>query len=108
MIMAKFIKLSCFILSFLLTMNCFSQAKKRAAQTKVAQSAESQNIQLPNRPWHLMVIWWNLAEPVLDFNRYDIDITVDRDIPEDYNLYISPVGSALNGASFYGGLQTKN
>jgi hypothetical protein len=53
-----------------------------------------------------MVIWWNLAEPVLDFNRYDIDITVDRDIPEDYNLYISPVGSALNGASFYGGLQT--
>ena len=36
-----------------------------------------------------------------------MDVTIDRDIPESYNLYISPVGIAkINGLQFYGGLQT--
>lgn len=58
-------------------------------------------------PWHLADITWEFARPVEHFTSLEIDITIDRDIPADYNLYISPCGVAeINGLRFGGGLQT--
>lgn len=64
-------------------------------------------VKLPPRPWHLANIWWNFEGPVSDFESLEMDVTIDRDVPETYSLYISPCGSSLiNGLQFYGGLQT--
>ena len=36
-----------------------------------------------------------------------MEVTIDRDMPPDVNLYVSPLGVAeINGLQFYGGLQT--
>jgi hypothetical protein len=36
-----------------------------------------------------------------------MDVTIDRDVPSDYNLYVSPCGVAkINEMQFYGGIQT--
>ena len=41
------------------------------------------------------------------FESLEIDVTIDRDVSSEYNLYISPCGIAeINGLKFYGGLQT--
>jgi hypothetical protein len=72
----------------------------------VRADAQAKGIELPPLPWHMAVIYWQFRDAVPDFHRLDIDISIDRDIPETYNLYISPVNSTLNGAGFYGGLQT--
>jgi hypothetical protein len=74
--------------------------------TGVRKDAQLKNIELPSLPWHMMVIYWSFKDSIPDFKRLDIDISIDRDIPDTYNLYISPVNSAFNGEGFYGGLQT--
>lgn len=62
---------------------------------------------LPKPPWHVANIWWELEKPIEHFGSLEMDITVDRDVPSTYNLYISPVGLAkINGQQFYGGIQT--
>jgi hypothetical protein len=35
-----------------------------------------------------------------------MDISIDRDVPTDYFLYISPFNSAFNNIQFYAGIQT--
>ncbi|MBT5691527.1 MAG: hypothetical protein HOI65_10490, partial [Opitutae bacterium] len=41
------------------------------------------------------------------FESLSVDVTIDRNIPDTYNLYIAPVGIAkINGLQFYGGLQS--
>lgn len=75
--------------------------------TKIQQEAESKGITLPPSPWHLMDIWWYFQEETKDFHRLDIDIHIDKNVPDDVNLYIAPLGLAsLNGTGCYGGLQT--
>jgi len=62
---------------------------------------------LPRLPWHLADIWWVFADPTKHFESLSVEVTIDRDIPSSYNLYISPVGIAkINGQQFYGGLQS--
>ncbi|MDR2385770.1 MAG: hypothetical protein LBD80_08975 [Tannerella sp.] len=87
-----------------LQVQCQEEAKTKIIRVK--EDAKTKNIQLPNLPWHMMCIYWNFKYPIPDFKRLDIDITIDRNIPDTYNLYISPVNSAFNGETFYGGLQT--
>ena len=69
--------------------------------------AQAAGVKLPDRPWHTANIWWEFVQPIEHFETLEMDITVDRDVPSIYNLYISPVGSSqINGLQFYGGLQT--
>lgn len=77
-----------------------------ATLTPTEQAAKL-GIQLPKLPWHVADIWWNFEQPIGKFESLDVDITIDRDLPPDVNLYLSPVGIArINGQDFYGGLQT--
>ena len=76
-------------------------------QPSPQEMAKKLGIQLPRSPWHLVDIWWNFDKPTPDFRSLEVDVTIDRDIPDTYNLYIAPVGIAkINGLQFYGGLQT--
>jgi hypothetical protein len=52
-------------------------------------------------------IWWYFNEPIKPFESFCIDVTIDRDVPSTYNLYIAPIGlGQLGRVKFYGGLQT--
>ena len=69
--------------------------------------AREAGVTLPRLPWHLVDLWWDFEEPIRNFESFSMDITIDRDIPSTYNLYIAPVGVAeMNGLMFYGGLQS--
>lgn len=76
-------------------------------QESPEKMAAKLKIKLPKRPWHMVNIWWMFAKAETKFKSLSIDVTIDRDIPSSYNLYIAPVGLAsINGVKFYGGLQT--
>ncbi|MBL9114666.1 MAG: hypothetical protein JNJ83_06625 [Verrucomicrobiaceae bacterium] len=69
--------------------------------------AKAAGVKLPPLPWHVANIWWDFTAPVEHFASLEVDVTIDRDVPTDYNLYISPCGIAkINGLQFYGGIQT--
>jgi hypothetical protein len=69
--------------------------------------AAAAGVTLPQRPWHVANIWWDFEKPVDHFASLEVDVTIDRDVPSAYNLYISPCGIAkINGLQFYGGIQT--
>ena len=71
------------------------------------EQAERLGIKLPKLPWHVADFWWNFEKPIAHFESLEIDVTIDRDLPLDVNLYVSPLGVAqINGLQFYGGLQT--
>ncbi|MCH7224956.1 DUF3472 domain-containing protein [Haloferula sp. A504] len=77
------------------------------SQPSPVEMAKEAGVELPRYPWHLANIWWTFKEPVKDFESLSVDVTIDRDVPADYNLYIAPVGVAeINGLMFYGGIQT--
>lgn len=77
------------------------------AQPSPDEMAKELGISLPKRPWHVANIWWDFHEPVANFRSLEMDVTIDRDVPPTYNLYISPCGIAkINGLQFYGGIQT--
>ncbi len=64
-------------------------------------------IRLPPRPWHMADVWWSFEKPTSNFEKLEVEVTIDRDVPDSYNLYVAPVGIArINGIDFYGGLQT--
>jgi hypothetical protein len=72
-----------------------------------AEMAAAAGVTLPKFPWHIANIWWNFHAPVAGFQSLEMDVTIDRDVPSTYNLYISPCGIAkINGLQFYGGIQT--
>ena len=69
--------------------------------------AEAAGVKLPPLPWHVANVWWDFEGPVEHFTSLEVDVTIDRDVPSDYNLYISPCGIAkIKGLQFYGGIQT--
>lgn len=72
----------------------------------IYELAELKNIALPSIPWHLMVLTWSFADTIADFQRIDMDITIDRDVTTDYLLYIAPFNGSFNGEQFYAGIQT--
>jgi hypothetical protein len=76
-------------------------------QPSPEEMAKSAGVTLPPLPWHVANIWWDFEKPVEHFTSLEVDVTIDRDVPSDYNLYISPCGIAkINGLQFYGGMQT--
>jgi arylsulfatase A-like enzyme len=77
------------------------------AQPAPAEMAKAAGVELPHLPWHLANIWWEFEKPSEHFESLEIDVTIDRDVPATYNLYVSPCGIAkINGLDFYGGLQS--
>ncbi|WP_149497009.1 DUF3472 domain-containing protein [Roseiconus lacunae] len=76
-------------------------------QLSPEEMAQNLGVDLPRRPWHVANIWWHFEDSIKNFESLEMEITIDRDIPDSYNLYVSPCGSALiNGLQFYGGIQT--
>lgn len=76
-------------------------------QPSPEEMAQKAGVKLPPLPWHMTDIWWQFETPTPGFERLDIDVTIDRNISDAYNLYVAPVGIArMNGMDFYGGLQT--
>lgn len=62
---------------------------------------------LPRQPWHLADVWWTFERPTPHFESLDLDVTIDRDVSTNVNLYIAPCGLGdLGGVKFYGGLQS--
>ena len=77
------------------------------SQPSPEEMATAAGIELPPRPWHVANIWWEFDDAVKHFESLEIDVSIDRDVPETYNLYISPCGLAkINNLQFYGGIQT--
>ena len=77
-----------------------NQAERKAENKSLPDGA------LKDTPWHLVDLWWNLGTNA-SFESYSIDVDILDDVPTNVNLYLSPVGlGKLNGAGFYGGLQT--
>jgi hypothetical protein len=60
------------------------------------------------QPWHMLDQWWTFKNPIPHFQSLSVDVTLDRDVPSDVNLYVSPIGLGSFGQKrdFYGGLQT--
>ncbi|MDB6154435.1 MAG: hypothetical protein JWL90_2888 [Chthoniobacteraceae bacterium] len=82
-------------------------ADELCIQPPPEEMARAAGVTLPKGPWHVANIWWDFEKPVEHFESLEIDVTIDRDVPSDYNLYVSPCGIAkINGKQFYGGLQT--
>lgn len=82
-------------------------AEDLCKQPTAEEMAQAAGVKLPPLPWHVANIWWDFEKPVEHFTSLEVDVTIDRDVPSDYNLYISPCGIAkINGLQFYGGIQT--
>lgn len=70
-------------------------------------AAAEDDPKLPPLPWHMVNLWWSNHGEVKDFTSFSVDVDISTDMPSDqYNLYISPFSSSLNGHLIYGGLQT--
>lgn len=77
------------------------------AQPPPQEMAKALGVTLPKLPWHLVNIWWDFEKPTERLESLAVDVTIDRDVPATYNLYISPCGlGKMNGLPFYGGLQS--
>ena len=62
---------------------------------------------LPPQPWHTADITWYFTRTTPHFESLDVDVTIDRDVSTNVNLYIAPCGMGkLNDIEFYGGLQS--
>jgi len=66
----------------------------------------AQTEKLPPIPWHTINIVWNFQNQNTDMDRLDMDVTIDRDVPTNYSLYISPFNALFNNIQFYAGIQT--
>lgn len=68
------------------------------AQPSPEEMAKAAGVTLPPAPWHVANVWWELERPVQHFESLEVDVTIDRDVPDTYNLYVSPCGIAkING-----------
>ncbi|MFM2168438.1 MAG: hypothetical protein RIS79_2809 [Verrucomicrobiota bacterium] len=82
-------------------------AEDLCQQPSPEEMAKAAGVTLPPLPWHVANVWWDFEKPVEHFTSLEVDVTIDHDVPSDYNLYISPCGIAkINGLQFYGGIQT--
>jgi hypothetical protein len=58
-------------------------------------------------PWHTTDVRWRGSRTIDDVETIGVTFTVDRDVPDTVNLYISPMGGQyLNKIVFYGGIQS--
>ena len=64
-------------------------------------------IGLPRLPWHLTDIWWRFENPTANFESLEVDVTIDRDIPEKLQLVHLSCGNRQDQRSaVLWGLQT--
>jgi hypothetical protein len=108
--------LSCLAFSALLATSAFGASETTPATPATGESCDQPSPEemamavgatLPHQPWHVANIWWDFQQPTEHFASLEMDVTIDRDIPSTYNLYVSPCGIAkINGQDFYGGLQS--
>ena len=78
-----------------------------AAEAAAAGGGNAGAQKLPAQPWHVADLWWNFKEATPHFESLDVDVTLDRDVPTNVNLYVSPCGlGERSGIRFYGGLQS--
>lgn len=76
-------------------------------QPSPEEMAAKAGVKLPRLPWHMADVWWEFESATTTFESLSVEVAIDRDIPDTYNLYIAPVGIAkINGLDFYGGLQS--
>jgi hypothetical protein len=81
--------------------------EESCTQPSPQEMAEAAGVTLPHQPWHVANVWWDFQKPTEHFASLEEDVTIDRDIPSTYNLYVSPCGIAkINDLQFYGGLQS--
>lgn len=100
-------RIAILFLVFLFSSLCFAQTELSPHQDSPEAMAKELGIELPRRPWHMVNLWWSYEAATPNTTNLAIDITIDRDVPDSYNLYISPVGNGqLNGQMFYGGIQS--
>lgn len=94
-------------LSVCFLLHALDVSRQSCDQPTPEDMAKAVGVTLPHQPWHVANIWWDFKQPVEHFTSLAMDVTIDRDIPTNYNLYISPCGIAnINGLQFYGGLQS--
>jgi len=79
-----------------------TQATSDQSPDSLTQQEKKQT--LDPLPWHFINIWWNFQEEA-HFQRLDIDVTV-MDVSREYNFYISPINTSINGCTLYAGIQT--
>ena len=90
--------LSAFVLGLL-----FIQTLAFGDEAKIKQ-VPTDGIRLP---WHTTDLYWEGGKAVSDVKTIGVTFTVDRDIPDNVNLYIAPLGGQyLNKTMFYGGIQS--
>ena len=81
--------------SFLLSLFFFSplsgEVKLSPEQPSPEKMASGLGVKLPPRPWHLADVWWKFEKPVENFESLDVEVSIDRDVPDTYNLYVAPV-----------------
>lgn len=71
-------------------------------------SADQKNYP-PKTPWHLANIWWETTLKTQNFEQVSVDFEIIGHVDKNSSLYIAPVGlGVLNGAKFYGGIQTNS
>lgn len=90
-----------------LQLSLAAPSEESCEQPTPAVMAQAAGVTLPKLPWHVVNLWWDFQHPIEHFSSLEMDVTIDRDVPSTYNLYVSPVGLAkINDLQFYGGLQT--
>src|SRR6476646_1851789 len=85
------------IITFLASLACAASSfavEDLCAQPSPEEMAKVAGVTLPRGPWHVANIWWDFEKPIEHFTSLEIDVTIDRDVPSDYNLYVSPCGVA--------------
>ena len=86
---------------------CLATAIVVTLDLAAAVADDQTPLKLPPLPWHLADVWWTFEQPTTNFESLEMDVTIDRDVPDTFNLYIAPCGIAkINGLDFYGGLQS--
>ena len=82
-------------------------AADSCTQPPPEEMAKVAGVTLPHLPWHLANVWWEFEKPTEHFSSLEMDVTIDHDVLDTYNLYVSPCGIAqINRKDFYGGLQS--
>jgi hypothetical protein len=78
--------------------HAFATDEPSAAQRPSDKTAKATGAESAAPPWHMVDLWWEFTAGTEHFESLSVDVTIDRNIPSAYNLYLSPVGLGnING-----------
>jgi len=70
-------------------------------------SANSQEVLVRDNPWGFYSIQWTFESDIKNVQRIDVPITINEDVPDDYQLFVQVAqGTTTDDKDFYGGIQT--